>query len=198
MKIGNIVSKTKISVSEDFNVVESLDDINPELPTLLIGMDYVSKNYPDYDITDRKLGPKLYWTFKKTENRSLQEDDINKFMYQAYLDLISDVNYVYVDTILFGKQKLRKIIKKILSLTKSVAYKDNNMIYIYGDKLIFGIDLKQLCFIDANINRIMLKIKHKCNVFLESNEILIEYKKNVERLENKVRYIPYLYSINHG
>jgi len=198
MKIGNIVSKTKISVSEDFNVVESLDDINPELPTLLIGMDYVSKNYPDYDITDRKLGPKLYWTFKKTENRSLQEDDINKFMYQAYLDLISDVNYVYVDTILFGKQKLRKIIKKILSLTKSVAYKDNNMIYIYGDKLIFGIDLKQLCFIDANINRIMSKIKHKCNVFLESNEILIEYKKNVERLENKVRYIPYLYSINHG
>lgn len=198
MKIGNIVSKTKISVSEDFNVVESLDDINPELPTLLIGMDYVSKNYPDYDITDRKLGPKLYWTFKKTENRSLQEDDINKFMYQAYLDLISDVNYVYVDAILFGKQKLRKIIKKILSLTKSVAYKDNNMIYIYGDKLIFGIDLKQLCFIDANINRIMLKIKHKCNVFLESNEILIEYKKNVERLENKVRYIPYLYSINHG
>jgi hypothetical protein len=198
MKIGNIVSKTKISVSEDFNVVESLDDINPELPTLLIGMDYVSKNYPDYDITDRKLGPKLYWTFKKTENRSLQEDDINKFMYQAYLDLISDVNYVYVDTILFGKQKLRKIIKKILSLTKSVAYKDNNMIYIYGDKLIFGIDLKQLCFIDANINKIMSKIKHKCNVFLESNEILIEYKKNVERLENKVRYIPYLYSINHG
>jgi hypothetical protein len=179
MKIGNIVSKTKISVSEDFNVVESLDDINPELPTLLIGMDYVSKNYPDYDITDRKLGPKLYWTFKKTENRSLQEDDINKFMYQAYLDLISDVNYVYVDTILFGKQKLRKIIKKILSLTKSVAYKDNNMIYIYGDKLIFGIDLKQLCFIDANINKIMSKIKHKCNVFLESNEILIEYKKNV-------------------
>jgi hypothetical protein len=198
MKIGNIVSKTKISVSEDFNVVESLDDINPELPTLLIGMDYVSKNYPDYDITDRKLGPKLYWTFKKTENRSLQEDDINKFMYQAYLDLISDVNYVYVDAILFGKQKLRKIIKKILSLTKSVAYKDNNMIYIYGDKLIFGIDLKQLCFIDANINKIMSKIKHKCNVFLESNEILIEYKKNVERLENKVRYIPYLYSINHG
>jgi hypothetical protein len=198
MKIGNIVSKTKISVSEDFNVVESLDDINPELPTLLIGMDYVSKNYPDYDITDRKLGPKLYWTFKKTENRSLQEDDINKFMYQAYLDLISDVNYVYVDAILFGKQKLRKIIKKILSLTKSVVYKDNNMIYIYGDKLIFGIDLKQLCFIDANINRIMSKIKHKCNVFLESNEILIEYKKNVERLENKVRYIPYLYSINHG
>ena len=72
------------------------------------------------------------------------------------------------------------------------------MVYIYGDKLIFGIDLKQLRFIDADINRILLKIKHKCNVFLESNEILIEYKKNVERLEDKVRYIPYLYSINHG
>ena len=198
MKIGNIVSKTKISVSEDFNVVDSLDNINPELPTLLIGMDYVSKNYPNYDITDRKLAPKLYWTFKKTENRSLQEDDINKFMYQAYLDLISDVTYIYVDTILFGQQKLKKIIKKIFSLTKSVAYKHNNMVYIYGDKLIFGIDLKQLRFIDADINRILLKIKHKCNVFLESNEILIEYKKNVERLEDKVRYIPYLYSINHG
>jgi len=50
------------------------------------------------------------------------------------------------------------------------------------------------------INGIKIKnrIKAISTVFLEDNNIFIEYKKNVGRLGNQVRYIPYFYSIIHG
>jgi hypothetical protein len=72
------------------------------------------------------------------------------------------------------------------------------MIYIYGENLIFGIDLKLLKFIGLNVDKIILKIKNNSNVFLSGEKILIEYKKNVEALGNQDRYIPFLYAIRNG
>ena len=72
------------------------------------------------------------------------------------------------------------------------------MFYVYSDNLIFGIDLKLLKYIGLNCDKIKEKIKSISNVFLSDNEILIEYKKCVETLNNRVRYIPYLYFIRNG
>jgi hypothetical protein len=69
MKVANIVSNNNINVSEEFNVVKSMDEIIHGLPTLIIGFDYVNKNYPDFNILDIELEPNLYWTVKKTERR---------------------------------------------------------------------------------------------------------------------------------
>jgi len=72
------------------------------------------------------------------------------------------------------------------------------MLYIYHDKYIFGIDVKLLKFIDCDVNKIILKIKSKSYVFLDTPDIFIEYKKQVEILDNQIKYIPYLYSIKNG
>ena len=72
------------------------------------------------------------------------------------------------------------------------------MIYLYSDNLIFGIDLKLLKYIGLNVDKIKYKIKSMSNVFLSDDEILIEYKKCVETLNIKVRYIPYLYFVKNG
>jgi hypothetical protein len=60
MKIGNIVSPTTISVSEDFNVVGAVDKVIDGLPTLIIGWDYIKQNFPDYNILNRTLGPNIF------------------------------------------------------------------------------------------------------------------------------------------
>ncbi len=73
-----------------------------------------------------------------------------------------------------------------------------DMIYIYGDKLIFGLDLKLISYMKMNSIKIKNKIKSISTVFLEDNNIFIEYKKNVGKLGNQVRYIPYFYSLIHG
>lgn len=197
MKIGNIVSNNNLNVSEDFNVVKSMDDIIQDLPTLIIGWDYVNKNYPDFDITNKKLKSKLYWTFKKTERRDQHEEDIQTFITKTYQNLVEGIAYVFIDPIQFDTKKLIKVIRKLKNSHKNISFVYGDMIYIYCEKIVFGIDLKLLSYIGLDVEKIKNKIKFSSEVFLDNNTILIEYKKYIDALENQVRYIPFLYSINH-
>lgn len=198
MKIANVVSDKELSLLEEFNQVKSIDKIIPGIPTLIIGWDIIKEEFPDYDIINRKLSDNVYWTFKKNEKRDQHEEDLFYFVKNTYADLISKVKYIFVDPIHLSKKNLIKIIKKILSETKLISFKYKNMIYIYCDKYIFGIDLKLIKFIGYNADKIHNKIYSKSNVFLVDNNIFIEYKKRLEIIDNQMRYIPYLYSIKNG
>ena len=197
MKIGNIVSTHKLEVSEDFNVVKTMDDIIHGLPTLILGYDYVCKHYPDFDILEPQLAENLYWTFKRTEKRDKFEEDLSWFIAKTYADLTKDLSYVFLDPIQYKTRTLLKIVRKIYSLPYKISYLHGDMVYIYGDKYIFGIDLKLLAYLGMKIDKIKTKIIDISNVFLTRDQILIEYKKTISALENKVRFIPYLYSIRH-
>lgn len=197
MKIANIVSHNKVNVSEHFNVVESMDKIIHGLPTLIIGFDYVNKHYPDFDIMERKLGDNLYWTVKRTEKRDKYEEDLSWFVNKVLKDLVTDVNYVFVDPIQYHGKVIRKIIRKFYSIPNKITYQDGQMLYVYGEKIIFGIDLKLLKYIGLNPIKIKQKILAQSSVFLGDSDILIEYKNSVEELDDKVRYIPYLFSITN-
>jgi hypothetical protein len=79
-----------------------------------------------------------------------------------------------------------------------ISFKNKDMIYIYCDKYVFGIDLKLLKFVGYNNNKIEEKIIKKSKVFLSDNNIFIEYKIRLEMINNQIKYIPYLYSIKNG
>jgi hypothetical protein len=71
------------------------------------------------------------------------------------------------------------------------------MLYIYGDKFLFGVDLKLMSYIGIKKDKIKHIIKSKSPVFLEENEILIEYKNYIEELGYQIKFLPYLYSIRN-
>jgi hypothetical protein len=150
MLIANIVSATNVNVSCDFNVVKSLDETVQGLPTLIVGWDFIKKNYPDYNIINRKLNENLFWTFKKTEKRELHEEDIYNFVEQSYKNLIKDITYTFIDPILFSRKNIVKIIKAINNTNKVISYKHENMLYIYFERYIFGVDLTFTEFIGQN------------------------------------------------
>lgn len=197
MKIANIVSSQKVDAPQEFNIVKSIDSIIIGLPTLIIGYEYVCKNYPDFDISNLSLDKDLYWTFKKTEKRDKYTEDLNRFISKVYKDLTSSILYVFIDPIQYKRKSIIKIIKKIKSLNKIITYKYNNIMYMYGDNLLFGIDLTLLKYLDVNIDKIITKIKKISTHFLSDDSILIECKKGIEYLDNKIRYIPFLYSLKH-
>lgn len=198
MKLANILTATNVDVPNHFNVVKSMDDIIQGIPTLIIGWDYIKKHYPDYDILDRRIGNDIYWTFKKTEKRDLHEEDIYNFIQKTYTDITNKINYVFIDPIINKRKVIKKILKKINSIEQLISYEHDNMIYIYGENVIFGVDLNLIDFIGLNTDRIISKIKSKSKYFLTKNNIFIEYKNKVEHLDNQVKYIPYIYSIEHG
>jgi phosphoglycerate-specific signal transduction histidine kinase len=198
MTLANIVSDTNISVSDDFKVVGSLEDISEGLPTLIIGYQKIKTLYPDFDITTNKISDNVYWTFRKNEKRDKYEEDLNWFIKKVYSDLINNLSYVFVDPIQYKRKTLLKIIRKIYNSDNIISYEHDNMIYIYCNKIIFGIDLKLLSFIGVDFNKIKNKIKSISAVFLEKNQILIEYKNTISFFDDKMRYLPYLYFIKNG
>jgi hypothetical protein len=198
MKIANIVTNNKINVSEDFNVVKSMDEIIHGLPTLIISFTYVNKHYPDFDVMEMHIKDNLYWTCTPTEGRDKFREDVFHFVYMVYKDLFEKVSYVFVDPIQYKPRALVKILKKIYSLENKITYINGKMIYIYGDNFIFGVDLKLLDYIGMDIEKIKTKIISLSSVFLVHEDIFIEYKNTIEDFDNQYRFIPYLYSIKHG
>jgi hypothetical protein len=197
MKVANIVSSNNVNVSEEFNVVKTMDEIIHGLPTLIIGFDYVNKHYPDFNILDIELEPNLYWTVKKTERRDKHAEDLTWFINKVYNDLTKDIKYVFIDPIQYKSKSLWKIIRKLYSIKNLVTFVNGDMIYIYGDKFIFGVDLKLMSYIGIEKDKIKSKIKSKSPVFLEENDILIEYKNYIEELGYQIKFLPYLYSIRN-
>jgi G3E family GTPase len=197
MKIANIVTTNKVDVTDDINVVKDVNDTIEGIPTLVTSYDWVSKNYDDYEIYDKKLEENLFWTFARTERRDIFASDVESFITLANKKLVEDIDYIFIDLIQFRPTVINKIVRKLLSINKKIAFKHKNMVYIYGDKLIFGLDLGLVSYMGLNVDGIENKIKSKCSVFLEDNEIFIEYKDNMERLDHSVKYIPYLYYIKN-
>lgn len=197
MKLGNIVSKDEIKVSSIFNLVKNIEDIDTSLPTLIVGFDYVDKHYPDFNILEFELKPNFYWTFKRTEKRDKFEEDLNLFTKKVYSNVIKDISYIYIDFILYKPKKLIKITRKILSEENLITIKYKGSVFIASNKLIFGIDLSTLNFVGFDVDKVLNKIKSKSSVFLDDDSIFIEYKNEIRLLDEKVFYLPYLYSIKH-
>ena len=197
MKFANIVSTTQINVPQDFNVVQSMDEIIHGLPTLIIGFDLTDKLFPNYDVGNIKVTDNVYWTTKKTESRDKHNIELEWFKHFSYHELIKDINYIFVDPIQYKKKSLLKILKKIYTIPNKITYQHNDMIYIYSDKFIFGVDLKLIKYIGLDISKIKRKIINISSVFLGGADIFIEYKYIIDDMENQVRFLPYLYSIKN-
>lgn len=200
MEIANIVSKDKMDLGPEFKIYETLEEIlHPNLPTLIVGCHYAKELVEaELDFLNRKIKDNLFWTFTKKELRKKYFNDLEDFIQYSVEYSVSKLNYIYFDLIQYESSKLKKIIRKLYELTDIISYYHGNMIYIYSGNLIFGIDLELFKYIYIDTKRILNKIKEKSLVFLEGSEILIEYKNYMERLDNRVRFIPFIYSItNH-
>jgi tRNA(Ile)-lysidine synthase TilS/MesJ len=197
MKIANIVSTSSLNVSKDFNVVSSMDNIIHGIPTLIVGFDVVNKLYPDFDIMELEIEPNLYWIFKRTERRDDFEAGLRWFTNKVISDLSKEISYVFVDIMQYKKKTLCKIARKFLKMEKKFSVKINDMIYIYGENIIFGVDLKLFSFALLKTDKLKNTIQAKSTVFLGLDDILIEDKNIINELGIQIRYLPYLLSIRH-
>lgn len=196
-KIGNILTNSNSSYPEYFNVSNTLDFSN-DLPTLIIGFDLTFELYKDkVNANNNKLDDNLYWTFLKSENRSKYEQQLELFITDCILYQVNKSSYIFVDLIHTPPKKLIKIAKKILTLSNPISLVYYDMIYIYGENLIFGVDLSLCQFVGLDSDKIFVKIKSISKEILEYKEIIIEYEDLLFRVDNQVRYLPILYSIEN-
>ncbi len=196
MDVGNIVTDTPIK-DGDFRVCLSMDVIDETLPTLIVGWKNVRGIYGnDVSILHKKINERTYWTFNRRERKIDFEKDLESFKEFCINSFGENIPYVYLD-LLYGKKRINyRIIKKLLSLKNVTTYIDNNgMVYIYSDKIIFGVDLNVLEFFEGKKEKVINKLKNvKNNVFVD-NEIFNSNGSLIIKVKNKKRLIPYISNI---
>ncbi len=197
MKIGNIVSEEEINIGPEFNYFNNIDLIDSGLPTLIIGYELTKTIFPDVSILDRKIDDNIFWTFTKKEYRKFFNNDIEDFIHYSIKSIVENIKTYYLD--LIQENRLFTIVKRILEMNDLISFEHENVIYSYNKskKLILIFDLNLMDYLGLDIEKIKNKIKSKSSVFLVGNIVLIEYINYVNHLDNKLKYIPFLYFINN-
>ena len=145
--------KIKILGNKILRIVED-GIINHNIPTLIIGWDFVKKLLPDVNksILNKKINDNLFWTFSSEEDLQDFNEDIDEFIDKLYLDYVRDVNYVFIDPIFDEVKNSKELIKLIENRKFDTTYFIENFIYSYNksSREILGFDLNYLKFLNIN------------------------------------------------
>ena len=193
MNIGNIVSSSKIN-EDNFKLFDEIESVDNSLPTLIVGWGKTKEIFGDkISILNKKISDNLYWTFSTTERRVDYDDDIITFKQECYNNFGSELSYVYIDPIHDKPKKIKKILKKIYSLSESISYfTDKNMLYILGENIVFGVNLEVTEFIGISTNSIITRVVNLRNSVLIDNEIFNKCKEFIKKLDNEYKLVPYV------
>jgi len=198
MYIGNIITSSKIE-DDNFKVCRKIETIDDSLPTLIVGWDKTKEIYGDkVSILHKKIDDKTQWTFSTKERKVDYDKDIESFMSNCYSNIGKDINYIYIDIIHDSKKKIKKIINKIYSFKNPKVYVHlNRMIYIYGDNIVFGVDIEILNYIGIDYKKVLGKMSKISNCLFIDEKIFNIYKSIINKINGKVRLIPYIYELEN-
>lgn len=192
MTIGYIVTERKLKgISGFVEQVDSIEKADSTKPILIIGWKN-AKKYEGYkSILDKQLSPNVYWTFSRTENRSIQEEDLKKFYKIIINNILNNIKYYYVNIFKLNYNKIKKLINIVNSSNRKTIYISNGFIYIpYETNNILGISLKILEYCGINKDKIINKIKLNPNNKIVEDDNYKAFKLSKE-LKNKKYALPY-------
>jgi len=178
-------------------------DINPEIPTLIIGWCVVSKmfNEDEVSILNKKIKDNLYWTFSPKEDKQEFNENIDEFIDKSYNDFIKDISYHGLDPIIDEFKNPDEFIDKFLPGGKfDNVYLTDDFIYIYSEsnKVIYGIDLKYYNFLRFKTDKLIEVITENTHHVLIEDYTIEEgvYQKYKNYLNNDVdkKFIPLIES----
>lgn len=198
MAIGNIVSESKSKLNEFFNVVEDINNINKEIPTLIIGWDFSKRLFGDrrLSILSKDIGNNMMWTFTKREKRRDHEKDLSFFIKKCIKNLCDNYNYRYINLLTENLTSIKNLIEKLTSSKEYYIYIDkNSFIYIKMDNETIGIDFNTIDYLGVDRKKIY-NILFKGNKVIFSDKFLHSDIK--DNIEYKQRIIAHLYETING
>lgn len=194
--ISNIITKTNLDLGDYINVNKNIENINTNIPTLIIGWENTKKIFPNANILNKHISDTISWTFSNREKRQEYEPDLNKFLKLSFERLDKDVKYIYFNVLTNKLSKIKGLIGYINSQTTKVIYVSDKNIYIYDGKQVIGISLSDLEYYGFKRDRIIKFVSKNVNNKVITNDNFINWKiKRIIGDNNKL--IPYLYSLKY-
>jgi len=197
MLIANVVCEREIKIDKRFNLINSIDESIPDLPTLIVGIENAKKFAGKISYLDRKLNDNTFWTFNRMEKRDLFEEDLFYFIEFSYNQLINGIEFDFIDLILSDSIRINSVFGNIEHDKETITFHYKNMVYTYANNKIYGFDLRQVGYIGKSPKKFIDTIKSFSTVFLQDEKILIEYKKELYMFNDEIKYVPFIYSIRN-
>jgi len=189
-KIGNILTNQNMVCSPHINMVNDINCIMGDLPTMVIGYDLVKEFFDEYiSIKSTHLVDNFYWTFNKFENNSKYMVDYDDFLTMCLDNYVKSFTYIYIDVIHYRLSKIKKILKKISTSEEVVYFICDDMVYLYVGKLIFGINLEICSYIGLDKGRLLDKVKNISHYGFNKNDLVYKYDDLAWRLKDNKFYL---------
>lgn len=194
MFFGRIITRSKrIEANELIDVTSDITSIDPSIPTLVVGKQLAVEMFgaDKVKVLNKNIDKNISWTFLKTERRSDFEKDISNFKNDVMRRITKSVKYYYVDVITSSAYKMMRFVRMLADGRSKTVFIQNNNMYIYVDKWVFGVSLDDIEYIGIDRNKVFSFIKRLRNVrFVYDNKNWsIELKR--ETFDNAI-IVPYI------
>lgn len=160
---GNIVTpykKAKYDIA--LNVCTSIEEIDPSVPTLIVGLErarstikgfnILKKHYPDQNI---------WWTYLRTERGDEYETDLESFYKTLLSEATGQHEYRFVDVLRLGYTQTKKLLKYIRGGAPKWWFNDRGVflfLYDRNHKVVYGLSLSTCRYCGINPDKILWRI----------------------------------------
>ena len=169
MEIGRIIND---KASDYTHMLYEDDYSESSLPTLIIGWEKVKTIFGDsVSIRKNEVSEGVFWCFSREERRSDYEaclDEFNKYCVTKYCERFS---YFHMDLFCDSKKKVHKILREIYKNEGYFTISPTQMLYVYFNNIIIGVNLNQLYYVGIDNSKVMSKLKGINFKFLYYSEI---------------------------
>ena len=193
--LANILTKSKFNDFNFYNVVDNINDLIEDIPTLIIGWKFANELYDNLNILEHKISDNVYWTFGKREKREQMEKDILKFKTLALNNLINGINYSFFNILTEDIESKKEFYKELTNCSDKTIYTYDNMMYIYYDKgnFVYGLSLRDIEYENGNIKKLFSKM-YKCDNIKFIDNKNEDVQKIKYFLKNNLYIVPYICS----
>lgn len=160
--IGNIVvSSPNLKIDGLFKRCLSIEDAINELPTLIVGLENARQNIQGFNILYKKYNKdNLWWTFSKSERRSIYDSDMEEFYKFCIQRLLQDLRYTFLDVVNMKYSTLKRLLNFVNGDYVKQYFIDNNkFIFIKYNGRFFGISLNTLAFYGIDKSSVIGRFK---------------------------------------
>jgi hypothetical protein len=188
--IANIVTKSKKYKFNDFiNVVESLEDADTSVPTIVVGTELAKSCFGDnLNHIVRKIDENMFWTYSVTEKRTANENDIENFKKYIIKNLKKKIDYRFFNVLTIGKcSVVRKMFRIMMKHPDTSIFFTDRMFYISYDNTVIGVSIDECEYLGIRKEKIIRKLQRyfknitsiehlsqKLDInFFENNDILL-------------------------
>jgi len=192
--LGYIITDRKLNDVEGFvEQVKDMTDADSTKPILIIGWGNARLHQGYKSILEKELAPGVFWTFKKSENRSEFEQDIKNFYRYIYDDILDNIEYYYINILNLRYSKLKKLYNIFNSKERKNIYISDNLLYTLYDGKVFGVSLDVLEYCGVKRDKVLslLSSNPANRMFDNSPKWMIRLCKH---LGNKKYAVPYFIS----